>query len=93
MTNTVFKFYCTYPRFLCGHLNMCVHLRAGLYLKVERTLRLPWWLSRKESACNVGDEDSIPGLGRCPGEGNGNLLQPGKAHGQRDLVGYGPWGS
>ena len=22
-----------------------------------------------------GDEDSIPGLGRCPGEGNGNPLQ------------------
>ena len=25
----------------------------------------------KESACNVGDLDSIPGSGRCPGEGNG----------------------
>ena len=29
----------------------------------------------KESACNVGDLDSIPGLGRSPGEGNGNPLQ------------------
>ena len=29
----------------------------------------------KESACNAGDPDSIPGLGRSPGEGNGNLLQ------------------
>ena len=28
-----------------------------------------------ESACNVGDPDSIPGLGRSSGEGNGNLLQ------------------
>ena len=27
------------------------------------------------SACNVGDLGSIPGLGRCPGEGNGNTLQ------------------
>ena len=26
----------------------------------------------KESACNVGDQSSIPGLGRSPGEGNGN---------------------
>ena len=25
----------------------------------------------KESACNVGDLDSIPGLGRSPGEGKG----------------------
>ena len=29
----------------------------------------------KESACNVGDLSLIPGLGRFPGEGNGNLLQ------------------
>ena len=29
----------------------------------------------KESACNAGDPDSIPGLGRSPGEGNGNPLQ------------------
>ena len=29
----------------------------------------------KESACNTGDVSSIPGSGRSPGEGNGNLLQ------------------
>ena len=29
----------------------------------------------KASACNVGDMGSIPGLGRSPGEGNGNPLQ------------------
>ena len=29
----------------------------------------------KASACNAGDLGSIPGLGRCPGEGNGNPLQ------------------
>ena len=29
----------------------------------------------KESACDVGDLGSIPELGRCPGEGNGNPLQ------------------
>ena len=27
------------------------------------------------SACNVGDLGSIPGLGRSPGEGDGNPLQ------------------
>ena len=27
------------------------------------------------SACNAGDRGSIPGLGRSPGEGNGNPLQ------------------
>ena len=29
----------------------------------------------KESACHAGSLDSIPGLGRSPGEGNGNPLQ------------------
>ena len=29
----------------------------------------------KESACNAGDPGSFPGLGRSPGEGNGNQLQ------------------
>ena len=28
-----------------------------------------------ESACNAGDTGSVPGLGRSPGEGNGNPLQ------------------
>ena len=32
-------------------------------------------LEGKVSACNVGDWDSIPELGRFPGEGNGNPLQ------------------
>ena len=29
----------------------------------------------KESTCNAGDPDSIPGSERSPGEGNGNPLQ------------------
>ena len=32
-------------------------------------------LDRKESACNVGDLGSIPGLGRSPGGDRGNLVQ------------------
>ena len=36
---------------------------------------LPWWLSGKESVCNAGDLGLIPGLGRAPGEGNGNPFQ------------------
>ena len=49
----------------------------------------------KESACNAGEPDSIPGLGISPGEGNGNPLQyalPGEFHAQRSLVGDSPWG-
>ena len=41
---------------------------------------LPWWLRDKEPGCNAvdadaGDADSIPGLGRSPGERNGTPLQ------------------
>ena len=49
----------------------------------------------KEYACNVGDLGSISGLGRFPGEGNGNSLQYScleNPHGQRSLVGYNLWG-
>ena len=35
----------------------------------------PHSLVGKESACNAGDQGSIPGSGRSPGEWNGNRLQ------------------
>ena len=35
----------------------------------------PGGLANKETDCNVGDQGSIPRLGRSPGEGNGNPLQ------------------
>ena len=49
----------------------------------------------EESACNAGDPDLIPGLGRSPGEGHGIPLQYScleNLHGQRSMVGYTPWG-
>ena len=48
----------------------------------------------KESACSAGNPGSIPGLGRSPGEGNGNPLQCPclENHGQRSLEGCSPWG-
>ena len=50
----------------------------------------------KESACNAGDQGSIPRSGRYPGGGLGNPLQYScleNPHGQRNLAGYSPWGS
>ena len=35
----------------------------------------PGGSDHKESACKAGDMGLIPGLGRPPGEGNGNPLQ------------------
>ena len=48
----------------------------------------------KESACNMGDLGSTPGLRRSPG-GHGSLLHYSyleNSHGQRSLAGYSPWG-
>ena len=38
-------------------------------------LDFPGGSDGKASSCNMGDLDSIPGLGRSLGEGNGNPLQ------------------
>ena len=49
-----------------------------------------WCSAGKESACNVGDLGSIPGLGRSPGQGHGNPLRYScleDSHGQRSLAG------
>ena len=46
-------------------------------------------------AGNVGDLDSVPGLGRSPGGGHGNRLQYScleNPHRQRSLAGCSPWG-
>ena len=41
----------------------------------RKVLDDPGGSDSKESPCNEGDLGSVPGLGRFPGEGNGNLLQ------------------
>ena len=51
---------------------------------------LPLWLRcGKESACDAGGLDLIPGSGRSPGEGNGYPLQ---YSGLENSIGlYSPW--
>ena len=43
--------------------------------EVKRNFRIAGGSDGKESAHNAADPGSIPGLGRSPGEGNGNPLQ------------------
>ena len=55
-----------------------MQMKMALGLPTGPSIRLPRWLSGKESACNAGDSGdagSIPELERSPGEGNGNPLQ------------------
>ena len=49
----------------------------------------------KQSACNIRDLGSTPGLGRSPGGGQGNPFRYScleNPQGQRSLVGYSSWG-
>ena len=45
-----------------------------IYIYIYFTEVSPGGSDRKESVCNAGDLGFIPGLGRSPGEGNGNPL-------------------
>ena len=66
-----------------------------IYFVINIKHTFPGGSDGKLSAYNAGDPGSIPGLGRSPGEGNGNPFQyscPGESHGRRSLVGYSPWG-
>ena len=91
---------------LCGTFNLasgCFLTAPPSYLQERKKLLMLYWgieglpggSDGKGSAYNVGDPGSIPGLGRSPGEGNGNPLQYScleKSHGLRSLLGCSPWG-
>ena len=49
----------------------------------------PCGSASKESACNVGDLGSIPGLGRSPGEGIGYPLQYSDLENSMDCTDHG----
>ena len=58
-------------------------------------LDFPGGSEGKDSACNVRDLGSIPGLGKSPEGAHGNPLHYScleNPHGQRSLVGYSLWG-
>ena len=66
--------YCELVKYLNCFLktmNMIYHFICYNYVCIG----FPGGSEVKASACNVGDLGSIPGLGRSPGEGNGNPLQ------------------
>ena len=48
---------------------------AAAFIVALQAMDLPGGSDGKASAYNAGDPGLIPGLGRAPGEGNGNLLQ------------------
>ena len=71
-----------------------MHDPASLLLAAYYMLGFPGGSDGKESACSVGDLDSIPGSGRSPGEGNGNLssIFAWRIPWMEEPGGYSPWG-
>ena len=62
---------------MCRKEKFCAHV-VGKEISttpMEIIQSLPCSSNGKESACNTGDPDSIPGSGRSSDEGNGNPLQ------------------
>ena len=61
-----------------------------MYLHLPSPGWLRWY---KESTYDVGDSGLIPGLGRSPGEGNGNPLQYSSLQNSMDRGAwqYSPW--
>ena len=47
-----------------------IHNICTIFLTV--ILEIPGLSDGKETACNAGDLDSVPGSGKSAGEGNGN---------------------
>ena len=71
---------------VCTHTQMHTHTYTHTHTHIfffrffsitgyYKILGFPGGSSGKESTCNAGDLGSTPGLGRFPGEGNGNPLQ------------------
>ena len=52
-----------------------LHIYTYIILKLFSIMGFPHSSVGKESGCNTGDPGLIPGLGRYPGERNGNPLQ------------------
>ena len=48
---------------------------ACIIVGIQYIIGFPGGSNGKEPVCNAGDPCLIPGLGRSPGEGNGNPLQ------------------
>ena len=54
---------------------LCACTDTGQETEIKIYILFPCGSVDKESACNVGDLSSNPGLGRSPGEEHGNPLQ------------------
>ena len=70
---------------------VCVYIYIHTHTHIHTIyMGFPGGSDSKESACNAGDLDLIPGLRRPLEEGMATHFS--SPHGQRSLAGYSPWG-
>ena len=71
------------------------HWAPRKMLSVANYWELPWWLRRSSVCLQCGRPGFDPWVGKIPWRRKWQstpVLLPGKSHGQRNLVGYSPWG-
>ena len=78
--------YCKIPCLSQGRASdTSSHQQQGsIFMIIINNESFPGSSDGKESACSAGDLNLIPGLGRCPGEGNGYPLQYSRLKNSRD---------
>ena len=82
---------CSWNFIRLANVYKCIWEWIGTFIMYQE---FPGGSDSKESSCNMGDLDLIPGLGRSPGGGHGSPLLSScleNLQGQRSLAGYSPW--
>ena len=76
-------------------IKRCLLLGRKAMINLDSILNFPGDTDGKESACNAGEQSSIPGSGPSPGGAHGNPLPYScleNTHEQSSLAGYNPLG-
>ena len=71
----------------CYSLELCIQI--GISFLFSFAFCFPHSTVGKESACNAGDLDLIPGLGKLPGEGKGYPFQYSGLENSMDCIVHG----
>ena len=76
MKTQILTFQCSFASHASFDSHKLYEVENEIFVLLYReVMRLPCSSNGNESACEAGDQGSIPGLGSSSGEGSGNPLQ------------------